>query len=352
MDLIKDITARVNRSIQSGTPAVKNVTESVQEETSSIEAPKTDTFTISERPENPVYERPVNFVTNYGHLYKGHNVLAETDLFVRLRNQLPPMFHQYFEGNIDKESVLRTLDHAVSDLVAYYGGKDFDPADITQDILEDLYTVCRIEMVNEAHGVSYVEGRQVTQEMGSASFTVYYNSDYYYKTEDLIDTVHDHFEALSIKYGCGPMELERDFPEGDIRNTRYASYNSYFNASLRGNGGSMIDWTMPPPKNFKMFYDTNNQGLNRYPESMGIGAPDEPSLFDSAVYIQYGDWTFAHRVPVRKDPTQYPISVHLMDVIYKSGKNYPAEIRAFLDNFDFFATNIGKEYTDAHPLVY
>lgn len=302
-----------------------------------------DTVTISGRPEKPTVERPQNFANAFG---------EDDGLTVRLHNQLPPMFYEYASGNIDKESVLRTLDRAVSDIVAYWGGKGLDPADITQDILRDVYECYRIDMVSSMGSASYVEGKQVAKEMGCTSFTVYYNSDYYYKSEDLIDTVHDHFEALSYKYGCGPLELSRDFPEGDIRNIRYASYNAAVNNSLRGTGGSMIDWTMPPPKGFKMLFDSNSKGLNQYPASMGEEIPGEPSLFDSAVHIQYQGWSFSHRLPTRMDPTQYPVSVHLMDVIRSSGKGYPKEIEALLDNFDFFAINVGKLYTDAHPLSY
>lgn len=326
----------------------KNKTgECSPKETALTEAPKQDTLTLSQRTEAPQIERPLNFVTNYS-----NEVSSETDLFLRLRSKLPSVFTEYFQGSVDQKSLIRTLDQAVSDMVGYYGSKGLDPADTTQDILKDFYGWCRILMVEGADSASFVEGKKVAQEMGCSSSYYYYNSDYYYQSEELIDTVHDHFEALSIKYGCGPMELERDFPKGDVRNTRYASYNAAQNSSLRGIGGSMIDWTMPPPRDFKMFYDTNNRGLNRYPASMGVGNPEEPSVFDSAVYIEYQGWKFAHRIPVRMDPTRYPISVHLMDVIKQSGSEYPAEIEALLDNFDFFATSIGKEYTDAHPLLY
>lgn len=306
-------------------------------------AASTDTVTISGRPEKPTVERPLNFANAFG---------EDEGLTVRLHNQLPPMFYEYASGNIDKESVLRALDHAVSDIVAYWGDKGLDPADITQDILQDVYECYRIDMVSSMSSASYVEGKEVAKEMGCTGFTVYYNSDYYYKSEDLIDTVHDHFEALSVKYGCGPMELPRDFPKGDIRNTRYASYNTGVNSALRGAGGSMIDWTIPPPKGFKMLFDSNCMGLNQYPPSMGEEIPGEPSLFDSAVHIQYQGWSFSHRLPTRMDPTRYPVSVHLMDVIRSSGKGYPKELEALLDNFDFYAINVGKLYTDAHPLKY
>lgn len=306
-------------------------------------AKSTDTVTISGRPKKPTVELPLNFACAFD---------EDEGLTVRLHNQLPPMFYEYATGNIDKESVLRTLDHAISDVVSFWGDKGFDPADITQKVLGDWYRYSRILMVSSMNSASSVEGREVAKEMGCASFTTYYNSDYYYKTEDLIDTVHDHFEALSVKYGCGPMELPRDFPKGDVRNTRYASYNTGFNNALRETGGSMIDWTMPPPEGFKMLFDSNGKGLNQYPPSMGEEIPGEPSLFDSAVHIQYQGWSFSHRLPTRMDPTRYPVSVHLMDVIRSSGKGYPKELEALLDNFDFYAINVGKLYTDAHPLEY
>lgn len=52
------------------------------------------------------------------------------------------------------------------------------------------------------------------------------------------------------------------------------------------------------------------------------------------------------------NPAWYPVSVHLMDVIRSSGKEYPKEIKTLWDNFDFFAINVGKLYTDTHPLSY
>lgn len=36
----------------------------------------------------------------------------------------------------------------------------------------------------------------------------------------------------------------------------------------------------------------------------------------------------------------------------RASKGYPKELEALLDNFDFFAINVGKLYTDAHPLSY
>ena len=231
------------------------ISDSEAKETPLASSIKEDTVSISQRPEKPLIDRPVNFVSNFS-----HTTTVETDLFVRLRNKLPATFDEYMRGNIDKDSLLKTLDKAVSDMVEYYGGKGFDPADITQDILKDLYADCRIQMVRAADSASYLEGKKLAQELGCTGFTTYYNSDFYYKSENLIDSVHDHFEALSVKYGCGVMELERDFPKGDVRNPYYASYNAAINGDLRGMGGSMIDETIPPPKGFTMLFDSNSKG--------------------------------------------------------------------------------------------
>ena len=289
--------------------------EDTPERGSPAESPRTDSVTISERPEKPLMERPINFVNNFT-----VETYAETDLFVRLHNRLPVLFDEYVSGDISKETMLRTLDRAVSDVVGYYANKGFDPEEITPEIVRELYANCKLEMVRAGYSKSLDEGAQIAGEKGINGFWMYYNADHYYFTEDLIDTVHDHLESLSEKYGCGPMKLERDFPEGDIRRRYYGSYNAYFNARLRSTGGSMIDQTIAPPKDFKMFFDSNSKGTSRYPSSMGAEIPGEPSLFDSAVYIQYQGWEFAHRLPTRMDPTRYPVSVHLMDLLIASKK--------------------------------
>ncbi len=254
--------------------------EDTPETVSPAESPRTDSVTISERPEKPLMERPINFVNNFT-----VETYAETDLFVRLHNRLPVLFDEYASGDISKETMLRTLDRAVSDVVGYYANKGFDPEEITPEIVRELYANCKLEMVRAGYSKSLDEGAQIAREKGINGFWMYYNADHYYFTEDLIDTVHDHLESLSEKYGCGPMKLERDFPEGDIRRRYYGSYNAYFNARLRSTGGSMIDQTIAPPKDFKMFFDSNSKGTSRYPSSMEAEIPGEPSLFDSAVYI-------------------------------------------------------------------
>ena len=130
-------------------------------------AASTDTVTISGRPEKPTVKRPLSFGCAFD---------EDEGLTVRLHNQLPVMFDEYASGNIDKESVLRTLDHAISDIVAYWGDKGFDTAEVAQEALRDIYGYSRILMVDTMKSASYVEGKEVAKEMGCTGFTVYYLS--------------------------------------------------------------------------------------------------------------------------------------------------------------------------------
>ena len=303
---------------------------------------KTDVFQGDEKKE-AIIEKPKNFINCFQN---------DNGLCTQLHNQLQSAFEGYFRGTVVETSLFRTVDQAVSSLIECFGNLGFDPKEITPEIIEDVYENCRSDIVSGAAVASYQEGKQVAQQTATVSGCwFYYNADYYYQAEGLINRLHDHMEKLAVKYGCEPLELARDFHDGDERNQFYGSYNSYINHQARQVSGSMIDEKMIPPEDFRLFFDPNGTGVREFSPSMGFASSME-STFDGAVFIQYKDWNFSHRVPIRMDFTRFPISVNLMDVIKSSQKPYPQKISSFLSNFDFFATNIGKLYTDVHKRNY
>ena len=100
----------VNNQRQTAVPLTAAPTEAKAGEAAPkgrLLAASTDTVTISGRPEKPTVKRPLSFGCAFD---------EDEGLTVRLHNQLPVMFDEYASGNIDKESVLRTLDHAISDM--------------------------------------------------------------------------------------------------------------------------------------------------------------------------------------------------------------------------------------------
>ena len=110
----------------------------------------------------------------------------------------------------------------------------------------------------------------------------------------------------------------------------------------------MIDETMVPPKGFKFFYKGNDSGTNNY---KGIpssdGAPE--STFDGILHVWYGDWSYVGRVPVRKDPTRFPISVNMYDAVAQKRADIPSDIVPMLKNFDFYTFFLSDQYEKTHP---
>lgn len=294
-------------------------------------------------PETPP-ERPVNFINHFCQD-------AASEVCVRIHNTVPGAFEKYFKGEMDETTLFRTVDRSVSSLLNAYESMGFDPQEIGPDLLEDAYNLFRSDVVAGAFVCSGEEGRAVGRQLSCQSSYIYYNADYYYQSEELIDRLHAHMKELAEQSGFGPADFLRDYPKGDQRNQYYKSYNAYICSEARNACGNIIDEDMVPPRGFRMFYDSNGTGTTRHTASMGVG--DGPkSFFDGVVYIECQGWSFTHRVPVRMDPTRFPVSVHLMDVVRSSGKAYPKELEGFLDNFDFFAMNVGRLYMDAHPRTY
>lgn len=333
------------RNVTSAIPGIPTLTKPAAsqdtEDTYPVESvPKADTFEKLKDAEKPVEELP----DLSSLLFSGDSLYASRDLCMA--------FDDYFRGRMDKSALMKAVDSTVSRMMAQCCSAGYKADEISSRIIKKVYSDSRLYTIRSAYGASWEEGGRVGRELGiKSSSWAYYNADYYYMSEELIDDVHSHMEALSLRYSNEPLELERDYPEGDPRNEFYASYNAYFCTEARQTCGSMIDEKMVPPRGFRMIFDSNGRGLNQYPESMGA-ADSMESTFDGAVYIQCEDWSFAHRVPIRMDPTRFSVSVNLMDVVKSSGKGFPAKLEAFLSNFDFFATNVGKLYTDAHKRTY
>ena len=112
-------------------------------------------------------ERPINFVNNFT-----VETYAETDLFVRLHNRLPVLFDEYASGDISKETMLRTLDRAVSDVVGYYANKGFDPEEITPEIVRELYANCKLEIPRAWTKVRRLPGKRGSMDSGCITMPI------------------------------------------------------------------------------------------------------------------------------------------------------------------------------------
>lgn len=267
-------------------------------------------------------------------------------------------FASFYRGEIDEKALETTLANTVADLRSSYIAKGFSEEEFMPQLLEDLYEISRLYNIRGAGEASWYEGRALWDDQyGNTKHLdgfIYYNSDYYYRSEEMKGTLKEMIQKLAEQYDVDPLALNLPdgYPDGDIRKGIYSSYNTIVNdhARVQNHTGNMVDETMIPPRGFRFLYCENESGTN--PMMSKLSAPrDEPeSFFDSVLQIWYGDWSFTGRVPVRQNPYQFPISVNMFDVVSAGSKApIPSEITDFLHNMDFFTTTQSQTYAQSHP---
>lgn len=272
--------------------------------------------------------------------------------------QVGNAFASFYRGEIDEKALETSLANTVADLRSSYIAKGFSEEEFMPQLLEDLYEISRLYNIRGAGEASWYEGRALSAEQyGSTEHLdnfIYYNSDYYYRSEEMKGTLKEMIQKLAKQYDVDPsaLNLSDEYPDGDIRKGVYSSYNTIVNSYAREQHhiGNMIDETMIPPRGFRFLYCGNESGTN--PMVSKLSAPrDEPeAFFDGVLQIWYGDWSFTGRVPVRQNHYQFPISVNMFDVVNAGSKTpIPTEITDFLHNMDFFTTTQSQTYAQSHP---
>ncbi len=260
----------------------------------------------------------------------------------KLRRQLEKVYEDYYTGQCDEKTVEDTLTEVVESFRDMYMEIGYEEQDIMPRILEGVYAYARMDVVYGADTASYYEGRKLAalyNEPGRTSKDfIYYDSDYYYKCEDMKTALFEHVKALGEKYGATNLKIRRGYDRSDLR--YYASsYNTIINhyAGYQWNIGNMLDENMEPPRNFKFFHKNGDRGTNIYPDSLTEVLGDGSDIFDGVLHVWQDDWSFVGRVPVRSHAIRNP-AVNMYDVV-KNGSpgGIPEKCVSFLKNFDFFS---------------
>ena len=272
----------------------------------------------------------------------------------RLGNQITSAFTRYHSGVTDEKAVEDALADVVANFRSAYIDMGCDPAEFMPQLLNDVYNRAKISNVNGAAISSFQDSRALAaQYNGSNKYSsdvIYYDSKYYYQTEAMKVTLRESILRIGERYGVKNLELSGPEPNDPVARKIYSSYNTVINDNARQNllVGNMVDESMVPPKDFRFFYKSNDDGMNIYSSQLTAGKGSE-SFFDGVLHVWYGDWSYTGLVPVRMDATKYPVSVNMYDTIARSGKEIPDEIVPALKNFDFFTMIQSGNYFKNHP---
>ena len=274
-------------------------------------------------------------------------------LGVRIINK----FDQYYAGTIDEKELEDTIADVISDLRSGYADQGFDPDEFMPQLLSDVYYMARAGNIIGAYRQGWYDSRPLAALYNGSDVnsmdTIYYDSNYYYQTEEMVDTLDGMFQKIGQRYGVPEMDFQAIYDEKYPKSKNiYASYNTFINHEARMSlfpVGNMIDENLVPPKGFKFFYKGNDACSNLYPSWLQPDGSPGPVTSDGVLHVWYGDWSFVGRVPVRQDGTRYPISVNMFDVVSRQGRNIPGAIVPMLKNFDFFSCIQSGRYYETHP---
>jgi len=267
-------------------------------------------------------------------------------------------FKEFYRGSLDEKALEGIISDSVSSLRSLYISKGYTAEEFMTQLIEDAYNTARLSNITGAGTASWYDGRPIAAEHNgheeNTADWIYYDAKYYYQSEEMKGTLQEMAKRLAVKFGVPPAELElpTEYPDGDIRKGIYSSYNTYLSDRARNVGGfgSMIDETMPPPEGLRFFYKANESGTDKLVPKLPAPQDEMEALFDGVLRVWYGDWSFIGRVPVRQNPSEFPTSVNMFDVVSNGSTSaVPKEITGFLHNMDFFTRMMTETYKKAHP---
>ena len=170
---------------------------------------------------------------------------------------------QFLDGTMDADSLTEVFQRGYQHLtdVAKDTGypsplwdKMMGPAS-----LESIYGEFRRMVLDAAVQRNNQEGRQyVTGEMNSRRTYKYYNSDYYFKTEEALASATERYNALIQEAGWEDYISVPDYKGKDLN--LYYNFNSALSNRFDLSDQYILDADQTPPKDFRWFYQSGGDG--------------------------------------------------------------------------------------------
>ena len=266
----------------------------------------------------------------------------------------------YYNGKCDINSISDMVEKELKEILNYCvekGGNKYQNS--LDDIVKKVYTNIRTSIVRYAGATCYSEGRNKVLDYISNNYNLdqygdwtYYDSNYYYQSENAIDSVKESYENVAKEYGLD-LSLQRDYEPNSMLAKMYTSFNTWINWENhnRGTAGAcmnIIDESTIPPENFNFLYIGNSAGVYSIPTDIYGNDEAYTDLFNGMVKISYGDLSFSSIVSLPYNLSEGPLSRNLLDIIDEKYDKYPVELKNFLSNIDFFNPYYYKNYLLTH----
>ena len=246
------------------------------------------------------------------------------------------LMRSYYSGEISAEDVQRKIKNICMDMRVEmvqqrytngYNAKD------NQQILEEIYGLFQKQNVNAAYAANEKEGAEIAAAHGGAKEDnwMYYNSDYYYKQEDMRNNIRPAIQEMAEKWETDSIDFFKVEKNPSYALAGGMDYHKVWqHHAFQGRVISLTDIDSIPPKNFTFFYqdkkvpgwdDTNRQEYQK-----------------GYVEISYNQKKWAADVPYDLYSDTIIGFYHMKDFMnqYLKG-DMEQECKDFLSKFDIFS---------------
>lgn len=216
--------------------------------------------------------------------------------------RIDDLFKGYYSGEKTIEDVKKEFDELVEkiqELDAEMGVADKDDAEHYGKIVSDVYHRFKMMSVQNAFSANQKEGKILADQYGNPGKRnfIYYNSDYYYKSEEINDLLAQH----------ASKKLEDAGTKSELRtntlNPSYENFNAFMKHWVRYECfmGDIVDTDMKPPKGFTFLYKEDRYTQAEIDTMADKIAKSNSTAFDGLLKVSYGNWSAEGNVNLKYD---------------------------------------------------
>lgn len=199
------------------------------------------------------------------------------------KKQTESAIGQFLDGKMDSSTLAQAFQDAYQSVTntAKENGYPFPLWDemIGPAALESIYGEFRRQILGVAVQQNNQEGCQyISGEMTAQRSWKYYNSDYYFKTEEAIEAITERYMSMAEDAGWNGCVSVPDYKEKGLN--LYYNFNTAFSNQFSTDERYMLDPDQTPPENFQWFYQSGGgDGRKGFVTSLTIGHPGGTETF-------------------------------------------------------------------------
>ena len=205
------------------------------------------------------------------------------DVKAEMDAQAKDAIGQFFDGNLSEEGLSQTFQNLYQKLTDACKERGYPlplwDTYMPPAALKGLYSEFRYQILDVAVQRNNQEGRQyVTGELTADRNWKYYNSDYYFKSEEAISAVTDKFLSMTQENQWEDILSVPDYKE--MGRNLYYNFNSALSNNFDLSDQYILNTDQIPPKDFRWFYQSGGDGKgNARMTGLTIEHPDGRTEF-------------------------------------------------------------------------